>query len=383
MANARETLVDGNRLTLLEEGQERLDALIALIDGAEKSLRILYYIYDDDGSGRRVRDALVAARQRGVRVRLIVDGFGSDVAPPGFFAPLEKAGADMCRFIPRYGRRYLLRNHQKLALADEARVIVGGFNLSDEYFGHAGDRSWRDLGLLLEGPAAARVAGYFDSLFKWAKQPRAPIRSLRRALGRWSEPDGPVRWLIGGPARRLNPWARAIRKDMKHAREIDMIAAYFAPNPAMLRRFDRVGKRGQARIVTAAKSDNLATIGAARFTYAGLLRKGVRIFEYVRMKLHTKLFVIDDAVYVGSANFDMRSLYLNLELMLRIEDKAFADRCRAYVAREREDCVEITKERLKTMGGPARHMLWALCYFVVATLDYSVTRRLNFGVDEV
>src|SRR5687768_5098547 len=112
--------VAGNRLTLLPEGRLALDALIALIDGARNSLRLLYYIYSEDSVGIRLRTALLAAAARGVRVSLIVDGFGSS-AKTAFFAPLEAAGADVCRFIPRVGRRYLLRNHQKLALADEKR----------------------------------------------------------------------------------------------------------------------------------------------------------------------------------------------------------------------------------------------------------------------
>ena len=86
-------------------------------------------------------------------------------------------------------------------------------------------------------------------------------------------------------------------------------------------------------MVTAAKSDNNATIGAARYTYWSLLRRGVEIFEYQPTKLHTKLFVIDDVVHIGSANFDMRSLYLNLEMMLRVEDPGFAAAMRRFVER--------------------------------------------------
>ena len=108
--------VDGNQLMPLVEGPARLDALLTLIDQAQTSLRLLYYIYVDDETGRRVRDALGAALGRGVSVSLIVDGFGSEGADHAFFAPLTVAGASICRFIPRFGRRYLLRNHQKLAL---------------------------------------------------------------------------------------------------------------------------------------------------------------------------------------------------------------------------------------------------------------------------
>ena len=108
-----------------------------------------------------------------------------------------------------------------------------------------------------------------------------------------------------------------------------MIAAYFAPPWGMLKRIARVGAKGRARLVTAAKSDNTATIGAARFTYNQLLKRGVEIYEYQRTKLHTKLMVFDDVVHIGSANFDIRSLYLNLEMMLRVDDAEFASLMRA------------------------------------------------------
>jgi len=373
-------VVDGNRLTLLCEGPARLDALIALIDGARTSLRLLYYIYSDDQAGRRVREALQEAVDRGVNVSLIVDGFGSD-ATADFFAPLKDAGASVCRFIPRLGRRYLLRNHQKLALADEARVIIGGFNVSDDYFAGGAQAAWRDLGLLVEGPAAGRLTGYFDALAHWTQTPGAKMRSLRRALGRWSEHAGATRWLLGGPARRLSPWALAMKRDMRDCRLLDIIAAYFAPNPAMLRRIEAVARRGgRARVLTAAKSDNNATIGAARHTYRRLLRRGVELFEYQPTKLHTKLFLVDDIVYIGSANFDMRSLYLNLELMLRIEDKAFADHLRGYFEGELTQSKGITREEHRRVGTIDR-IRWAIAYFVVAVVDYGVSRRLNFGIE--
>ena len=372
--------VGDDRLTLLTDGPARLTALIDLIDGARTSLRLLYYIYSSDGAGTRVRDALLAAVRRGVTVSLIVDGFGSDVAAD-FFDPLEQAGASVCRFQPRWGRRYLLRNHQKLALADEARIIIGGFNVSDDYFGSTADQSWRDLGLLVDGPAAGRLAGYFDALAEWTDTPKAKMRTLRRALDRWSEPNGRTRWLLGGPARRLSPWARAVKADMRSARRLDMIAAYFAPNPAMLRRIEGVVRGGgTARVVTAAKSDNTATIGAARHTYRRLLKRGVRMFEYQPTKLHTKLFVVDDVVHIGSANFDMRSLYLNLELMLRIDDRAFADHLRDYFEGELARSKEITGAAHREVGIVDRFR-WAVAYFVVAIADYGVTRRLNFGIE--
>ncbi|HEX4695234.1 phosphatidylserine/phosphatidylglycerophosphate/cardiolipin synthase family protein [Sphingomonas sp.] len=376
--------VDGDTLRLITEGPERLQALLDLIAGAEQSLRVLYYIYVDDEAGAKVRQALIDAAKRGVDVRLIVDGLGSEHAQAhNFFDPLNEAGVAVCRFVPRWGRRYLLRNHQKLALADESRVIIGGFNIQDSYFGTAEDQGWRDLGFYVEGPSAAHLTGYFDALDAWAKREHPPLRSLRALLSKWSEPAGKTRWLFGGPTRNPSPWARSVRADLDRAMRVDLISAYFAPSPGMLRRLDRVGQRGAVRLVLASKNDHGAAIWASRFTYAGLLRKRVRIYEYQPTKLHTKLFVIDDIVYVGSANYDIRSLFLNLELMLRIEDKAFADYARGYVDGEIANSEAITPTLYK-----ARTSLWtrikqAAAFFVMTVLDYNVTRRLNFGREKL
>ncbi|UZK65098.1 phospholipase D-like domain-containing protein [Sphingomonas sp. M1-B02] len=372
--------VDGNRLTLLTEGPGRMEALLELIRSARTSLRVLYYIYVDDEAGAAVRQGLLDAAARGVQVHLIVDGLGSEAAESrDFFDPLREAGVDMSRFEPRWGRRYLFRNHQKLALADGERVIIGGFNIESSYFGTAAGEAWRDLGLLVEGPAAGRLVGYFDALSRWVKLPRASMRMLGRTLNSWSEPEGTARWLLGGPMRRLSPWARVVRRDMQRADRIDLITSYFAPNPAMLTRLDRVGRRGRVRLVLPSKVDHTASLWAAHFTYAGLLRKGVQIFEYQPTKLHTKLFLIDDVVHIGSANFDIRSLFLNLELMLRVDDPAFAAHVRTYVDREVAASEQITSALYKARTGPWTRVKQFGAYFVMAVLDYNVTRRLNFG----
>ena len=378
--------VDGNRLTLLDTGPHRLDALLHLIEGARTSLRILFYIYADDATGKRVAAALTAAANRGVAVTVIVDGFGSAV-DDGFFAALEAAGGAVCRFSPRLGRRYLLRNHQKLALADGetdgGRIIIGGFNVEDDYFGTPEKAAWRDLGLLAEGPAAARMAPYFDALHEAITGLRSKVRHLNRALGRFSEREGRLRWLIGGPTRKLSPWARALRTDIARGRCVDIIAGYFTPSPLILRRIKRAGRSAkQVRVVTASKSDNTATIAAARFSYAGLLRRGVRIFEYQPTKLHTKLYVVDNAVMIGSANFDMRSLFINLELMLRIEDPAFAAHVRAYVDGEVARSVEITTASYKRNTNWVQRLRQLGAYILVAVIDPSVSRGLNFGIDD-
>ncbi|HEY0086553.1 MAG TPA: phosphatidylserine/phosphatidylglycerophosphate/cardiolipin synthase family protein [Allosphingosinicella sp.] len=369
--------VGGHSLLLLPDGPARLDALIALIEGAQESLRFLYYMFIDDASGTRVRDALIAAAARGVKVSLLVDGFGS-TANLDFFRPLTEGGVAFCIFSPRWGRRYLLRNHQKLALADERKVMIGGFNISDAYFGTVGSGAWRDIGLQVEGDRVACLAGYFDELFGWAQSPKSKIRALRRVLQKHSVTEGPLDWLFGGPTRRLSPWARAVRRDMLRARRLDIVAAYFAPSIGMLRRIARVARRGgRARVVTAAKSDNTATISAARNTYWWLLKRKVQIFEYQPTKLHTKLFVVDDVVHIGSANFDMRSLFLNLEMMLRVEDAKFAEAMRGFVEGEIAASRAITVESHRKERTMLNRMRWAFGYFIVAVADYRISSQLN------
>ncbi len=383
---SRTVTVEGNRLTLLTDGPGLLDELIALIDGAKRSLRLLYYIYQPDRSGGRVRAALLRALDRGVAVSLLVDGFGASEAPDDYFLSLTRAGARFCRFIPRYGRRYLLRNHQKMALADaesakEARVLIGGFNIADAYFGTVAEGAWRDIGLIVRGPAAARLCTYYDRLFDWATIENSSLRLLRQIIFDFSETHGKLQWQMGGPTAKLSPWGVSTCRDLVHSCDVEMIVAYFAPTDGMLRRIARAGRRGRARLIMAAKSDNDATIAAARYTYDRLLWRGVELYEYLPTKLHSKLVLVDDVVHIGSSNLDIRSLYLNMELMLRVEDGAFAQLMRTYFEGELAQCQRIEPEIQKRRSTWFNRIRWALSFFLVTTLDYGVTRRLNFGLE--
>jgi cardiolipin synthase A/B len=380
----RTITVEGNGLRVLPDGPERLDALIDLIEGAKQSLRLLYYTYVADDAGAKVREAVLRAIDRGVSVSLLIDGFGSSATPDDYFAELPGRGARFCRFNPSYGRRYLLRNHQKLALADAEsgvpKILVGGFNIADDYFETVAEGAWRDVGLLVEGPAGARLAPYYDRLIEWALSKNARMRTLRRMIFHYSETRGPLQWQLGGPTAKLSPWGVSTCRDLVHTRDVEMIAAYFAPTWGLLKRIARVGRHGRARVVTAARSDNNATIAAARFTYKRLLARGVEVFEYTATKLHTKLVVLDDVVHIGSSNLDIRSLYLNMELMLRVDDRAFAEMMRRYFEAELAHCVRITPELQKTRATLLNRIRWAISFFLVTSFDYGVTRRLNFGL---
>ncbi len=371
--------VDGHKLTLAISGHDRLALLLDTIETAQDSLRLFFYIFGNDATAARVRAALINARQRGVRVWLIVDGFGSAAWTDEVFKPLTEAGVHFSRFNPRWGRRYLLRNHQKIVVADDERALIGGSNVLDQYFADdPGGASWHDLLLRVEGPASKRLARYFDSLRRWTLSPRPTLRMLLHMLSRRSDKSGPVRWLFNGPFSRLSPLTRSLRQDIGTVERLDMIQAYFAPNWGMLRRLANVERRGgDMRLISAARTDNVATVSAARHCYRRLLRNRIRIFEYLPQMLHMKLIVADNAVYVGSANFDMRSLYINGEVMLRIEDEGFAGQMRALVDAHVPYCDEISREKHRARSNWLTRMRWLLAYFVVSTVDFTVTRTIS------
>lgn len=372
--------IAGNRIELIESGEARLRLLLELIGGAHQSIKMLMYMFNPDPVGEEVRDALAAAARRGVEVRLLIDGFGSS-ARPEFFAELSQAGGQECVFNPSYGRRYLLRNHQKLVIVDEQTVIIGGANIDDTYMSDRGPAHWRDLWLRLDGPEAAMPSRYFDTLFRWSTHHRPRLKYARRRLAEFSEWRGPLQWKFSGPLSVRNSWWRTIGRDIRSGHCLDMIFAYFAPPGAMIRRIGRLGRRGRARIITAAKSDNNATIAAARHSYSRLLRRHVEMYEYQPAKLHTKLAIVDDIVHIGSSNFDYRSLYINMEIMLRIKDAGFADAMRGYFNREIANSKWITPALHKQRAGFWRRIKWAISHFLVNVTDYTVTRRLNFRVE--
>ncbi|MEP6982634.1 MAG: phosphatidylserine/phosphatidylglycerophosphate/cardiolipin synthase family protein [Sphingomicrobium sp.] len=372
--------IAGNRLELVESGDERLALLLELIGGARHSIKMLMYMFNADRVGERVRDALAEAASRGVDVKLLIDGFGSD-AGPDFFAALNQAGGEECVFNPSYGRRYLLRNHQKLVVVDDQTVIIGGANIDDTYLNDRAEGRWRDLWLRIDGPEVAMPSRYFDTLFRWSTHRRPRLNYARRRLADYSEWRGPLQWKFSGPLSMRNSWWRSIGRDIRQGHRLDMIFAYFAPPAAMLRRLGRLGRRGRARIITAAKSDNNATIAAARHSYSRLLRWHVQMYEYQPAELHTKLAIVDDVVHIGSSNFDYRSLYINMEVMLRIKDAAFADAMRGYVERELADSKWITPDLHKRRATVWRRIKWALSHYLVNIMDYTVTRRLNFRAE--
>ncbi|MEW4449206.1 cardiolipin synthase B [Qipengyuania sp. JC766] len=369
----------GQSLRILPGGADRREALLDLVASARNTLDLCFYIFAEDAIGTALRDALAEAAGRGVAVCLILDGFGAE-ASDEFLAPLRAGGAAVYRFSDRVSQRYLIRNHQKMVISDGQRAMFGGFNISDDYFAPPAANGWNDIAVAIEGSAVDGLSRWFERLREWTDDDGAHFRAIRDTVSDWEWSDGDAQWLVGGPTGGLSTWARCVREDLEKASRLDMVMAYFSPRKSSLKRIGRIAQRGQARLVMAGKSDNNATIGASRSLYAKLLKRDVEIWEFTPCKLHTKLIVMDDVVYVGSANFDMRSLYLNLEIMLRIRDAALADRMREFVDHQIEASRAITPELHARRATLWNRIRWRASWLLVSVLDYTVSRRLNLGL---
>lgn len=316
-------------------GREIFPALLAALAAAQTSIDLETYIYANGRLGRQVRAALVAAAQRGVRVRVLVDAVGSWFLPDRFFDPLLAAGGEVRRFNPLRRWRFGVRDHRKLLICDARVIFVGGFNLADEYDGDGLTQGWYDLGLRLENPRLAReLEDSFAELLDLASFHRKPMLRLR-PFRRKRPPamPGTGHLLTTHPGRGASRFQTALSRDLATARDVRIISAYFLPTRRVRRDLLRVIRRGgRVQLLLAGRSDVPVSQMAARSLYLRLLRGGVEIYEYQPQILHAKLILIDGVTYAGSSNLDLRSLNLNYELMLRLADPATATRAAALFA---------------------------------------------------
>ena len=373
--------IAGHDLHVVHLPQDRLGAVLWLIARAEKSIQMFFYMFGDDATGREVRDALVTAANNGVHVQLIIDSFGSGNVSDRFFDALVEAGGCYHCFSTRKGLGYIIRNHQKILIADSAHALVGGFNITDDYFGRAGDNSWEDLGIIVSGAQAQKLSDYFEDLALASNNGKVRYSSIRNIIHQWRPGIGQVQWLLGGPTNRISPWAITFKRSLEAGKRVDIVSAYFSPSQTILRRIAKAAKHNKgSRLVVAGKTDNNATIAAARLLYRYLIRRKARIFEFQSRPLHMKLMVIDDTVYIGSANLDVRSMFINLEIMVRIKDAGLALHMRKLVDELVTQSEEQTRILLKARDSYWSRFKAALAYFLVNSVDYTIGRRITFGL---
>jgi cardiolipin synthase len=308
-------------------GDAVFPAMLAAIDGAVASVSLETYIFADCQLGERFRAALVAAAQRGVRVRVLVDAFGSLELPDYFWHPLQSAGGEVRLFNPIALGRLGIRDHRKLLACDGRVAFIGGFNVAREYEGDGVSRGWCDLGVRVTGALAVQLEASFERLFQRADLRHKPFVRLRKTAEKRRLVGGTEELLLSGPGRGASPLLRALRRDLGRTDAVRIVVAYFLPTWRLRRDLQKIARcGGRVQLLLAGKSDVLLSRLAARSLYRKMLRAGVEIYEYEPQVLHAKMFIVGPAVYAGSANLDPRSLHLNYELMVRFESDSVSAR---------------------------------------------------------
>ena len=359
----------------LRTGEQGLAEMLAAINAATNSVRLEMYIFHDGPVAERFRQTLVNACQRGLRVQVLIDAMGSISLPDSFWDLFRVSGGDFRWFNPLTLNRFWIRDHRKILVCDGTVAFIGGFNIATEYCGDGVTSGWRDLGMRLTGSLTQELAVAFDEMFACADFKHQPFARLRKSQRQRlvEAPEGEL--LLSGPGRN-NPVKRALRNDLKKARRVQIICAYFLPPWRMRRDLMRVARRGgQVQLILAAKTDVPMTRLAAQSFYRRLLRAGVEIYEYQPQILHAKLFLIDDAVYVGSANLDTRSLNINYELLVRLKNAKLAAEGRGFFLADLAHCrkIEFANWRKSRSLWERIKARWA--YFILARLDPTIARR--------
>ena len=313
----------GNRIELLASGEDAFAALLALTDGAKRSIEVAMFILAADETGRPFLEHLTEKAKQGVSVRLLLDSaFGFRVDRKRLGA-LERAGGKVAWFMPvihlPFRGHANLRNHRKIVIADGRAAIVGGMNVAREYMGptpFAG--RWRDLSLRLEGPAVADVADVFASDWEFAaKETLDPARN-DKPLGH-SPDKGVAQVVASGPDSASDLIYDALLSAVFEAQSRLWIATpYFVPDEALARALVLARRRGvDVRVLVPRKSNHLFADLAGASYLRQVHDAGGKILCFEPGMMHAKVVIVDERIgVVGSANMDMRSLFLDYEIAM-------------------------------------------------------------------
>jgi cardiolipin synthase A/B len=346
----------GNRVRLLRDGPATFDAMIHLIDEAQRTVMLESYIFRSDEAGRRFADALARAVSRGLSVRLLLDWIGVRGTARSFLHEISAAGVEVRIFNPPGFRAWLglvPRDHRKLLVVDESSGITGGVGIGREWLTGVlkqGRSRWRDTAVQIDGPAAAHMAAAFDIMWKRTvtRERRGSHRLLRRAAqGAHLDPATHTPALVGiieGEPLRLRV-SRALQiQAISAERSIWIATAYFAPSPSEVEALNGAARDGvDVRILVPSRNDHMWMSLIARRYYRRLLANGVRIWEWQGEMMHGKWSVIDGRwVRVGSTDYNPLGVAINYELDAVIEDPQLGKQADAMFLADLELSREVT-----------------------------------------
>ncbi|MDE1239042.1 cardiolipin synthase [Vibrio aestuarianus] len=325
--------LSGNTLSLQTSPNEILHSIIDDIEAAKISIQMVFYIWHPGGLADSVASALIQAAKRGVQVKLLLDSAGS----PRFFRShwhqmMKDAGIEVVQALEVsplriFLRRLDLRQHRKIIVIDDKVAYTGSMNLVDPaYFKqNSGVGQWVDIMVRVTGPAV----NVLSAIHCWDWEVETGTRMLPNTPECQITPDQPqhpVQVVPSGPGMPENLILQVLTLAINQAnKSVRITTPYFVPSADLLATLKMTAQRGiNVELIIPHKNDSTMVQWASRAFYGELLEAGVKIYEFYGGLLHTKSVVIDEQFcLVGTVNIDMRSLWLNFEVTLAVDDQSF------------------------------------------------------------
>ena len=351
-------------VALLSGGAAFYEAELEAIAGARHSVHLEAYVFHSSAIARRFVEVLAERARNGVRVRLVIDAWGSMWLPDGYFSELRKAGGEVRWYQPlRWHtlKRFNNRTHRELVIVDGAVGFIGGAGIAAWWTdGAAGGPPWRDTMARVEGPLVTALQTCFtENWLESSGEVLADGADFPYASEDPAKMDGKARGLvvISTPSAGRATRARILFQVLLAAarKSILIQSPYFLPDRGIMRELLKAAKRGVGITVMVPGRFNNHTIArlASRRRYGELLEAGIVIHEYQPGMIHSKLLVVDEAwVVTGSTNFDNRSFGLNDEVNLAVQDPALAGRAAEQFMKDLGACRAVTLEewRRRSIG---------------------------------
>ncbi|MBK1874017.1 cardiolipin synthase [Marinobacter sp. 1-3A] len=345
----RQPFTEGNKCTLLRDGEATFEALITAIENATSYVLLEFYIVRSDKIGQRIKTALEKKLSEGVQVWFLYDDVGSFGLSRRYLNELAKAGAKVASFgdgnIRRLRFQINFRNHRKLLVCDGRIGFIGGINLGDEYMGTAlGQGFWRDTHCRIEGPAVTGLQLAWLEDWNWASNefPQLDWTPKDRLPG-----NEQVLVLPTGPADTWETCTLFFLSCINNAQSRIWIASpYFVPDVQVVNALQLAALRGvDVRIMIPEKSDS-RLVGLAAYSYLiQASQAGIGIYRYQPGFMHQKVVLVDNHyAAVGTANLDNRSMRLNFEIMAINTSQTFVSDVDAMLTEDLSYCRKMTQE---------------------------------------